>query len=121
MDWKKLDDLIPKNFKDNKKFKKTGVAGIFAGSLELVKEGNLEIKQKEYVSILGSSGSGKSTLMYLIGLLETPTTGKIFLDNKDVSTLTDDELSQIRNHYVGFVFQSFNLINKFFKIIFMFS
>ncbi len=46
LDWKKLDDLIPKNFKDDKKFKKTGVAGIFAGSLELVKEGNLEIKQK---------------------------------------------------------------------------
>ena len=47
LDWKKLDDLIPKNFKDDKKFKKTGVAGIFAGSLELVKEGNLEIKQKD--------------------------------------------------------------------------
>jgi putative ABC transport system ATP-binding protein len=74
---------------------------------------DLEIKQKEYVSILGSSGSGKSTLMYLIGLLETPTSGKILLDNKDVSKLTDNELSKIRNHYVGFVFQSFNLINKF--------
>ena len=47
INWKKLDDLIPKNFKDNKKFKRTGTAGIFAGSLELVKEGNLEIKQKE--------------------------------------------------------------------------
>ena len=47
LDWKKLDDLIPKNFKDEKKFKKTGTAGIFAGSLELVKEGNLEIKQKD--------------------------------------------------------------------------
>lgn len=74
---------------------------------------DLEIKEKEYVSILGSSGSGKSTLMYLIGLLETPTNGKIFIDNKDVSKLSDDELSAIRNHYVGFVFQSFNLINKF--------
>jgi putative ABC transport system ATP-binding protein len=74
---------------------------------------NLEIKAKEYISILGSSGSGKSTLMYLIGLLETPTSGKILLDNKDVSKLSDDELSHIRNRYVGFVFQSFNLINKF--------
>jgi putative ABC transport system ATP-binding protein len=74
---------------------------------------DLEIKQKEYVSILGSSGSGKSTLMYLIGLLETPTAGKIFLENKDVSKLSDSELSHIRNQYVGFVFQSFNLINKF--------
>jgi putative ABC transport system ATP-binding protein len=74
---------------------------------------DLELKQKEYICILGSSGSGKSTLMYLVGLLETPTSGKIFLDNKDVSKLTDNELSHIRNHYVGFVFQQFNLINKF--------
>lgn len=74
---------------------------------------DLEIKQKEYVSILGSSGSGKSTLMYLIGLLETPSEGKILLDGKDVSKLSDDQLSHIRNKYVGFVFQSFNLINKF--------
>jgi putative ABC transport system ATP-binding protein len=73
----------------------------------------LEIKKKEYVSILGSSGSGKSTLMYLIGLLETPTSGKIFLDKKDVSELSDDELSHLRNEYIGFVFQQFNLINKY--------
>lgn len=74
---------------------------------------DLEIKEKEYISILGSSGSGKSTLMYLIGLLETPSSGKILFNKKDVSTLSDDELSHIRNRYVGFVFQSFNLINKF--------
>lgn len=74
---------------------------------------SLEIKPKEYISILGSSGSGKSTLMYLIGLLEHPTKGKILLNNKDVSKLEDDELSKIRNSHVGFVFQSFNLINKF--------
>lgn len=74
---------------------------------------SLEIKAKEYISILGSSGSGKSTLMYLVGLLEQPTSGKIFLDKKDVSKLSDEELSKIRNHSVGFVFQSFNLINKF--------
>ncbi|MGB6838910.1 MAG: ABC transporter ATP-binding protein, partial [Microgenomates group bacterium] len=59
------------------------------------------------------SGSGKSTLMYLIGLLEHPSSGKIFLDKKDVSELSDEELSKIRNSHVGFVFQSFNLINKF--------
>lgn len=74
---------------------------------------DLEIIEKEYISILGSSGSGKSTLMYLIGLLETPTSGKIYIDKKDVSKLSDDELSEIRNRYVGFVFQQFNLINKF--------
>jgi putative ABC transport system ATP-binding protein len=73
----------------------------------------LEIKEKEYISILGTSGSGKSTLMYLIGLLEHPTSGKIFIDKKDVSKLSDEELSKIRNNYVGFVFQSFNLINRF--------
>src|SRR4030042_6067170 len=74
---------------------------------------NLEIKDKEYISILGSSGSGKSTLMYILGLLEHPTEGKILLDGKDVSRLNDDELSHIRNRNVGFVFQQFNLINKF--------
>ncbi len=74
---------------------------------------SLEIKDKEMVGILGTSGSGKSTLMYLIGLLDTPTSGQIFLDKKDVSKLNDDELSKIRNEHVGFVFQSFNLINKF--------
>ncbi len=74
---------------------------------------NLEIKDGEYVGILGSSGSGKSTLMYMIGLLESPTEGKVLLDGKDVSKLSDDELSHIRNRYVGFVFQQFNLINKF--------
>src|SRR3989304_7311362 len=74
---------------------------------------NLEIKDGEYIGILGSSGSGKSTLMYLIGLLEQPTEGIILLDGKDVSKITDDELSHIRNRNVGFVFQQFNLINKF--------
>ncbi|HJX59617.1 MAG TPA: ABC transporter ATP-binding protein [Patescibacteria group bacterium] len=73
----------------------------------------LEIKEKEYVSILGSSGSGKSTLMYLIGLLEHPSSGQIFLDGKNVTSLGDEKLSQIRNEAVGFVFQSFNLIPKF--------
>jgi putative ABC transport system ATP-binding protein len=73
----------------------------------------LQIKAKEYVGILGSSGSGKSTLMYLIGLLEHPTSGKIFLEGKDVSKLTDNELSKVRNNLIGFVFQSFNLINRY--------
>ncbi len=74
---------------------------------------SLEIFKKEYISILGSSGSGKSTLMYLIGLLDTPTGGKIFLNNQNISKLTDQQLSELRNEYIGFVFQSFNLINKF--------
>src|SRR3990172_7000290 len=74
---------------------------------------SLEIKDRQFVRILGSSGSGKSTLMYLIGLLEHPTSGKITLDGKDISKLSDEELSKIRNRNVGFVFQSFNLISKY--------
>lgn len=74
---------------------------------------SLEIQEKEYTSIIGASGSGKSTLMYLIGLLERPTSGKIILDGRDVSKLSDNSLSTFRNHHIGFVFQSFNLINRF--------
>lgn len=74
---------------------------------------SLTIKDRELVGILGASGSGKSTLMYLIGLLETPTRGRIILDGTDVSRLNDGELSAIRNQAVGFVFQQFNLLNKF--------
>jgi len=74
---------------------------------------SLEIHSKEYISILGSSGSGKSTLMYLIGLLEIPTEGKIILSGKNIAHMTDNNLSKLRNEYIGFVFQSFNLINKF--------
>lgn len=81
-------------------------------TFKILKNINLEIKEKEFVSILGSSGSGKSTLMYLMGLLDTPTNGKIYLDGKDVSGFSDIELSKLRNHHIGFVFQQFNLINN---------
>src|SRR3989344_4028211 len=74
---------------------------------------SLTIKDKELVGVLGASGSGKSTLMYLIGLVETPTHGQIILDGADVSRLDDRQLSTIRNQTVGFVFQQFNLLNKF--------
>lgn len=73
---------------------------------------NLEIKQGEFTSIIGQSGSGKSTLMHIIGLLDKPTSGSVFIQNKDVSKLNDNELSSLRNTFVGFVFQQFNLINK---------
>lgn len=81
--------------------------------VKAVNKVSLEVNKKEYISILGSSGSGKSTLMYLIGLLETPTSGQIILNNKDISKLNDTQISKIRNETIGFVFQSFNLINKF--------
>lgn len=86
----------------------------FLGDSEVhaVENVNLSIKKGEYVSILGSSGSGKSTLMHIIGLLDKPTSGKIEINGKDISKLDDDEISKVRNTFVGFVFQQFNLINK---------
>jgi ABC-type lipoprotein export system ATPase subunit len=81
--------------------------------VQAVKNVTLTIKDKEFVGIMGSSGSGKSTLMHIIGLLDLPTSGKIIIDGKDVSKLSDDELSRIRSRTVGFVFQSFNLISRF--------
>lgn len=77
-----------------------------------VDSATLQIKKGEYASILGTSGSGKSTLMHVIGLLDKPTSGKILINKKDISKLNDDEISQLRNTFVGFVFQQFNLINK---------
>lgn len=73
---------------------------------------NLEIKQGEFTAIVGPSGSGKSTLMHIIGLLDQPTSGKIFINDIDVSKLNDNKLSKLRSEFVGFVFQQFNLINK---------
>lgn len=70
---------------------------------------NLEINPGSFVTIMGPSGSGKSTLMYLIGFLDTPSKGKIFLGDKDVSDFSEDELAEIRGRKIGFVFQQFNL------------
>lgn len=80
--------------------------------VKAVDNASLEIKKGDYASILGTSGSGKSTLMHVIGLLDKPTSGKIIINGKDISKLNDDEISQLRNTFVGFVFQQFNLINK---------
>ena len=73
---------------------------------------NLEIKEKEFSSLMGPSGSGKSTLMHIIGLLDQPSKGKVYVNNKDVSKLNDNSISNLRSEFVGFVFQQFNLINK---------
>lgn len=73
---------------------------------------SLTIEQGEFSSIIGPSGSGKSTLMHIIGLLDKPTSGTVQINGKDVSKLHDNELSSLRNRFVGFVFQQFNLINK---------
>lgn len=71
---------------------------------------NIDIDYNEFVAIIGQSGSGKSTLMNMLGCLDVPTSGSYMLDGKDVSKLSDDELSDIRNKEIGFIFQGFNLI-----------
>lgn len=73
---------------------------------------SLSIDEKEFVAIIGQSGSGKSTLMNMLGCLDVPTSGEYFLHGHDVSNLTDDELSDIRNQEIGFIFQGFNLIQN---------
>ena len=72
----------------------------------------VDIKRNEYVSFMGASGSGKSTLMNIIGCLDSPTGGKYKLNNKDVSNMSENELADIRNKEIGFVFQTFNLLPR---------
>lgn len=80
--------------------------------LTVLKGISLNIKEGEFVSIVGQSGSGKSTLMNILGALDRPTTGDYSLDNIPIAEMTDNQLSQIRNERIGFVFQTFNLIPR---------
>ena len=86
----------------------------FMGShaLAVLKGINLDIYKNEYVALMGPSGSGKSTLMNILGCLDTPTGGTYILNGKDVSKMSDDELAEVRNKEIGFVFQQFNLLPR---------
>jgi len=81
-------------------------------SVQVLKGLSLNILKNEYVALMGPSGSGKSTLMNIIGCLDTPTGGKYILNNKDVSKMSDDNLAEVRNKEIGFVFQQFNLLPR---------
>jgi len=79
---------------------------------EVLKDISFSIKDGEFVAIIGPSGSGKSTLMHILGALDIPTSGKYYLNGKDVSVLSEDDLAKVRREKIGFVFQSFNLLSR---------
>ena len=80
--------------------------------VRVLKNVNLTVEKGDYLAIMGPSGSGKTTLMNLIGCLDVPTSGRYRLEGRDLKDLTDDELADVRNKYIGFVFQSFHLLPK---------
>ncbi|HAN40149.1 MAG TPA: macrolide ABC transporter ATP-binding protein [Chitinophagaceae bacterium] len=83
-----------------------------AQAIEVLKGVSLDIYRNEYVALMGPSGSGKSTLMNILGCLDSPTGGKYVLNGKDVSQMADNDLAEVRNHEIGFVFQQFNLLPR---------
>ena len=91
------------------------VKNYFIGSIvvEALRSVDIEIKENEYVAIMGPSGSGKSTLMNLVGCLDTPTNGTYILNGTDVSKMDDNRLAEIRNQEIGFIFQTFNLLPRY--------
>src|SRR5689334_7282134 len=80
--------------------------------LQVLKGINLDIFKNEYVALMGPSGSGKSTLMNILGCLDSPTKGKYVLNGRDVSRMPDNDLAEVRNNEIGFVFQQFNLLPR---------
>ena len=80
--------------------------------VRVLKNVNLTVEKGDYIAIMGPSGSGKTTLMNLIGCLDVPTSGSYELDGRDLKDLSDDELAEVRNKHIGFVFQSFHLMPK---------
>ena len=81
-------------------------------TVKALRDVSLNIKKNEFVAIMGPSGSRKSTMMNILGCLDTPTSGKYMLNNQDVSKMTDNELADVRNREIGFIFQTFNLLPR---------
>ena len=94
-------------FKDISRFFQVGTETVKA-----LREVSLSIHENEFVAIMGPSGSGKSTMMNILGCLDTPTSGSYFLNDHDVSKMTDNELAEVRNREIGFIFQTFNLLQR---------
>jgi putative ABC transport system ATP-binding protein len=80
--------------------------------VEVLKGVDLEVREGEYVALMGPSGSGKSTLMNILGCLDVPSGGKYYIEDREVSTLSEDELADVRGRRIGFVFQTFNLLSR---------
>lgn len=91
----------------------TKIYGQGDGKTEALKGVNLEVDQGEMIAIMGPSGSGKSTILNIIGCIDKPTTGEYFLNDKNICDLSRKELASIRNKKIGFIFQSFNLLNEY--------
>jgi putative ABC transport system ATP-binding protein len=90
----------------------TNVFDSAAGRVAALRGVNISINKGEFVAIVGPSGSGKSTLLNIIGALDKPTSGKVYINDIDIFALADSEMATMRNHLIGFIFQSYNLINR---------
>ena len=107
MKYEKNDNMIVMELKNI-----TKVFESPAGESVVLKDINFKIKKGELISIVGPSGSGKSTLLNIIGVLDKPTSGEVFINGFNILSLNESEIAQMRNNLIGFIFQSFNLINR---------